>query len=326
MSEPNDATTSSTTSTTSGGPSPGTPPGEIRGTGSGRPDLWQALLTDCQVMVEHAYRNGTKLPARVIETVQKAIALERDRRPGEIDLGKLQLAYNRLIDRLAPATPASISASDPEADSMVRFRRRWVVYLMMALGVLSLVGYLWTLSRLDSAAGLGPNLVLHLVCGAGLGAAFNALFTAYRYLVQRTFDPKYNMTYVIRFFLGLIAGVVLAGIIDPSALSQEGGVLAKLGPGVIALLGGYAAEAVQLILGRIVEMLVALVRGGAKDRVEAETERLRAEQERAAVGQRLGIVQELAKAAREIGPDVGSEELRKKLEELQVSVLDEGAE
>ena len=49
--------------------------------------------------------------------------------------------------------------------------------------------------------------LLFLIAAAGLGASFQALFQANRYVVAGTFDPKYESSYWIRFVLGLIAGL-----------------------------------------------------------------------------------------------------------------------
>ena len=94
---------------------------------------------------------------------------------------------------------------------------------------------------------------------AMIGAAFNGLLTAYRYLRNRSFDPHYVLVYEIRFAVGALAGVVLANL--GSELFQDQTTLAKLGPGIIALLGGYSAEAVRQILDRLVVVLVTVVTG-----------------------------------------------------------------
>jgi hypothetical protein len=94
---------------------------------------------------------------------------------------------------------------------------------------------------------------------AALGAAFNGLFTAYKYLLNRSFDHGYVVVYVIRFVLGLVAGMILGNL--GAGLFAGDTTLSKLGPGMISLLGGYSAEAVRQILDRLVEVLVSVVRG-----------------------------------------------------------------
>jgi hypothetical protein len=95
---------------------------------------------------------------------------------------------------------------------------------------------------------------LELVAAAGLGAIFYGLHKANRYVTRGSYDPKYEASYWIRFTLGIVAGILLAVVLE------VGGNLSKP---VLALLGGFAAEAVYKILVRFVEMLETLVDGTA---------------------------------------------------------------
>jgi hypothetical protein len=113
---------------------------------------------------------------------------------------------------------------------------------------------------------------LNWLFGAGLGASFYGLISAMPHIKDRTFDPSYTGFYVLRFVLGLIAGLILAMV---SHAAFQGNELAeRLGPGLIALLGGFSAEAVELVLKRLVEVLTAVVQGsgdtsGYRKEVEA---------------------------------------------------------
>ena len=126
--------------------------------------------------------------------------------------------------------------------------------------------------RGPSSGTLGTQL--NYLYAAVLGAAFNGLFTAYSYLKNRTFDAQYVSIYWIRLLLGMIAGMILANVgvvaLTPQGGPAPGGVpgtpaasnpLASLGPGIIALIGGYSVEAVRQVLDRLVEILVTTVRG-----------------------------------------------------------------
>src|SRR5436190_18888455 len=87
-------------------------------------------------------------------------------------------------------------------------------------------------------AGQTPNL-LNWLFGAGLGASFYVLTKTQPYLVERSFDPKYNNAYLSRFVIGIVAGVILA-FTAGALIGKEAGVLAKLSSGVIAIIGGYS--------------------------------------------------------------------------------------
>ena len=105
--------------------------------------------------------------------------------------------------------------------------------------------------------------------GAGLGASFYVLIKTQPYLLKRSFDPRYNASYISRFITGVIGGVILATAIGPVLPKQAGSVIA-LTPGLLAILGGYAAEAVELVLQRLVEILLSIVRGDGSADVKAK--------------------------------------------------------
>jgi hypothetical protein len=112
--------------------------------------------------------------------------------------------------------------------------------------------------------------LINAFAGAGLGASFYVLLKTQPYLVSRSYDPKYNAVYFARFITGVIAGVILATAIGPAFHEKFGsGAGAALTPGVLAILGGFAAEAVEQLLQRLVEVLLTLVRGDSSSQVQA---------------------------------------------------------
>ena len=114
---------------------------------------------------------------------------------------------------------------------------------------------------------------------AVLGAGFYSLFTGYQYISNRTYDPGYNIIYLVRFFLGIVSGMVLASI--------NIGLPPQYNAITLGLVGGYSAEAVNQILLRVTEILVAAVKGSGKEdftqratqlRTEARVEQIRQRQ------------------------------------------------
>lgn len=91
---------------------------------------------------------------------------------------------------------------------------------------------------------------LNWLFAAALGAVFYVLFTAHDYVKNRTFDPRYNGVYLIRFVLGVFAGLILANV-AAAPLLNENQTFRNLGPAVIALLGGFSTEAVYQVLQRL---------------------------------------------------------------------------
>ena len=123
-----------------------------------------------------------------------------------------------------------------------------------------------------ATAGLSPTTQailerLNWLFSAALGAVFYVLFTALDYVKNRTYDPRYNSIYVIRFVLGVLAGLILAIVMQNSF---GGDIAKKLGPSVIALLGGFSTEAVYQVLQRLVEVLLAAVRGDNSSAAKAK--------------------------------------------------------
>jgi hypothetical protein len=112
---------------------------------------------------------------------------------------------------------------------------------------------------------------VNVVFGAGLGASFYILVKTQPYLVNRSYDPKFNASYISRFITGVIGGVILAIALGPFLTAKLGNDLGKsITPGILALLGGFSAEAVELILQRMVDVLLAAVRGDGSAAVQAK--------------------------------------------------------
>ena len=88
---------------------------------------------------------------------------------------------------------------------------------------------------------------------------------------NRSYDPKFNASYISRFITGVIAGVILAyGL--PGLVGVNTRLTGTLTPGVLGILGGrgFSAEAVEVILQRLVDVILAAVRGDGSDAVQAK--------------------------------------------------------
>jgi len=132
-----------------------------------------------------------------------------------------------------------------------------------------ILGQSETLETTSQLAAWLPTL--NAFFGAGLGASFYVLLDTQPFLLNRSFDPKFNAVYTARFVTGLIGGVILAIALGPYlSRSLEKGSQAALSPGILAILGGYAAQAVQKVLERLVEILLAAVRGDGSAEARAK--------------------------------------------------------
>jgi hypothetical protein len=165
------------------------------------------------------------------------------------------------------------------------------------------------------------NLVFFL-SAAGLGGAFSALYKANRYITDGTFDPNYHASYWIRFFLGLIAGLILAVVISDNAIQSdflEAGVIRPL----LAVLGGFSADLVYTFLYRMVESIKSLFQGSMEAVARVNKEEMRAQLDNAKVLNQLKLAGNLVKIQQEISLDAKPEEIKQKLENLLTGLVPE---
>src|SRR2546423_8575332 len=78
---------------------------------------------------------------------------------------------------------------------------------------------------------------------ASLGSTFYVLIKTQPYLVERTFDPKYNNAYVSRLITGIVGGVILAYVLSSSQIGGE--TPNKLRAARVPVIGGIWSGAVH---------------------------------------------------------------------------------
>ena len=108
-----------------------------------------------------------------------------------------------------------------------------------------------------------------IIFGACIGSFFYLLMRVQPYLQNRTFDPKYNSAYLTRLVTGVVAGVILAYVVRAYVPCKGGTGIACLSPAIVAILGGFSAEAVEQVLQRLVEVLLAAIRGDNSAQIQA---------------------------------------------------------
>ena len=190
------------------------------------------------------------------------------------ELFSLAMKVHRQLSALvAPATPISLQVTERVGRT---FRiRNPAMNILIYLTLFCLVGFSVTFIPFK-LTGSWQQIVrsFNLLFAAGLGAGFYSLSTSRRYILQRTFDPRYNQVYYVRFVLGLAAGTILGHF----GLNMTTGNLAtQLGPGVLSIIGGFSADAVAQILQRLADTLVTIVRGSNQDEIEARERKVKAE-------------------------------------------------
>ncbi len=154
-----------------------------------------------------------------------------------------------------------------------------------------------------------------LLCAAGLGACFSALFEVNRYVGRGVYDPKYDASYWSRLVLGLMAGVMLAELLGPQFVGD--GITLGGGAGVsapsdtlgqsatasgteafakptLAMLGGFSASLVHRILERLVQTVESLIAGSAQSAAKLREDAQRLQVASEAAEQRVRIAARLS--------------------------------
>jgi mannitol-specific phosphotransferase system IIBC component len=218
-------------------------------------------------------------------------------------LGLASDVHDQLLRLVAPASPGSIEASS------LRPSRNPALFAICLFAAASFAIFVIPIVISAVAKDLlnkDLNDMLQIIGGAGLGSSFYALHTASHYIESGRFDPKYNNTYLIRFGLGLLSGLILAyflkDFLNINTTNSNGPTLAKIGVSALALVGGYAAEAVAQILDRVSDTLVALVSGSDKDKIEAAKQKADADSDKKTTQAISETVRKLQQAVNDTDP------------------------
>lgn len=256
-------------------------------------DIASLLLREVAAMTRYALGSGIPLPSDLLNRLS---LLEQGPTPAISDLARL---HTQLAALVAPARPRTILllAEDRYAG---RFLSNFgplpnIRWLLAAALFFLLCFLLASLSEHINATTIRqdiytidsehlPHVLAFLISAAGLGACFNALSTAYRYVQSGTYDPRLDSSYWIRIVLGIIAGLLISqlvpldgtGAAGPVAAGGDGDVAPTLGKPLLALLGGYSASIVNSVLQRLVETAQAMFKGSAAEALASQEAILRA--------------------------------------------------
>src|SRR5918992_5826759 len=268
-----------------------------------RPPLDGLMVDASEAMLRYALASGIAVPAAIFEVVERAErrrAQDDAKPPSADEMRRLVHAHAELVRIVAPATPRTILLLSEGRRSRlamlgpVRLVRQMLVAVLIMLVVfvgLSTTSYVNETSG-DILTSTGLSLFvneLFFLAAGGLGAAFSALFTAYRYIADGTYDPKYESSYWLRFILGLMAGLLLPALIPLG----DGGDSEALTRPLLALLGGFSASVLYRILERLVGAVESLVRADSRElRVARRDADIARAAEKSSLD-RLGLVGEL---------------------------------
>ncbi|MDP2223842.1 hypothetical protein, partial [Nitrosomonas sp.] len=260
-------------------------------------NLRYQLYREARAMAEYALANGKTVPEPVVRTIDEFTIQDNTGLSNQInvradlDIGGLLAAHNALTKIVEPAKPNTILLLDIEqgVTSFMKFLGPVsLIRQMMIAAIFSLVlfiGLSLTEEVSHDSGNImsqdGVELLLNLMfylAAAGLGASFAALYKANTFIANGTFDPTYHASYWIRFFLGLIAGLILAVMVSEAYFSKHLSEAAFLEKGIVrpllAMLGGFSADLTHTVLSRLVETIRSLFTGSPKDKIADEKKAL----------------------------------------------------
>lgn len=245
------------------------------------------IMQECLAMIKHLSARGEKIPveAEVLLDCESEIEglrnLDQLCESGELNRTQLLELHFILSSKISPARPQTIKLLYDETKHASFFHFLGSVGLvrrLMAASLISLALFIViSISPMVNAASVkegvlkseGLKLLLNLMfflSAAGLGASFSNLFEANKYIINNTYDPKYEPAYWIRFVLGLIAGLMMAVLIPIDTTGDTEMITVPL----LAMLGGFSASLVYRILDRFVKTLGTMIQGDNETKYEAK--------------------------------------------------------
>ena len=302
------------------------------------------LYREARAMAEYALANGKTVPEAAIRTIDK-FTEQNDtalgNRPNakmDLDIGELLAAHCTLTRIVEPAKPNTILLLDIEQGVTGFMKFLGPVSLirqMMIAAIISLILFIGlTLTEevshdsgnimLQDGMELLLNLLFYLAA-AGLGASFAALYKANTFIANGTFDPTYHASYWIRFFLGLIAGLILAIMVSEEYFSKHLSETPFLEKGIIrpllAMLGGFSADLTHTVLSRLVETIRSLFTGSPKDQLANKKKALQVDFAAQQNQQHLHMATSLIDLQQIINRGATAEQINQKIDQILKDTL-----
>lgn len=294
------------------------------------PGLRDQILRECTEMVRYALSSGTRVSPALVETVDAARATPP---AGTSDLAALAGAHERLAKLVAPATPRALvlfAQEDQKQKGMLRLPGPVRLVRRMALAALisvvlfigsSLSPYVSHDSG-DVLDSFGRALLvneLFWLASAGVGASFAMLFQVNEFIVNRSYDPRYETSYWIKFLIGVIAGFILVALIPLDGLeggAQGASAAQALARPTLAMLGGFSASAVYRILTRLMNTVESLFRADPRDEAALREQAAAARAAEDAATARLGVASRLVELRQQIAAGAPPEDVSRLLAEM----------
>jgi hypothetical protein len=287
----------------------------------------EQLVHECIAMTQYALASGKHVPPAVATAVEQARTTPAD---PTSDVGAITKVHDQLCKLVAPATPRALllMGADHGAKGMrsmlgpVGLVRRMMIAAVASMVVfigVSLTPYVNETLTVQTSDGISLFATeLFWLAAAAMGASFAMLMQVSGYVVNRNYDPRYEPSYWIKFFLGIMAGFILVTLVPVDGVRDKSLSLAQP---TVAMLGGFSASAVFRILTRLVEAVESLFRGDAKEEIsrrESEA-RSRATEETSQV--RMGFAAQVVRLQQEVSTGADPAALTARLREILATLV-----
>lgn len=231
------------------------------------------LVDESGAMAQYALSNGLAVDANAVNRLYELLE-SKETMASEGAIKSLASIHQSFAKTVYPATPRSIAllAQEQARKPLLYFLgpvpliRRLSTVAIFFLVLLIATSLQKDVNVDNVRLGLlnSDNSILFLnqvflLCAAGLGASFSALFLANSFIAKATYDPRYDFSYWSSIILGIIAGIILVELL-PGSLFDEGA-MKNFGKPSLAMLAGFSSKVVYRILQRMVDSLETLVKG-----------------------------------------------------------------
>ncbi|MGK3965422.1 hypothetical protein WMF38_14750 [Sorangium sp. So ce118] len=298
-------------------------------------------------MSSYALSSGRPVPGWVMETLvwadeggpppaQDAEAPPADEPAAPVQdmlVRQVTRAHVDLAKRIAPMTPDLVILL--EAESKVSRVERLlgttrISRSFMVIAIFSLATFIAaTLSEDINQPANGdiikssgfPLLVseIFFLSAAAVGASFAGLFKIDRDLTDGTFSPKRQSSYWVQLVLGLVAGLLLATLLNVNAVAasdEQAFARTQFSSAGLALLGGFSSSAVQRVLQRLIETLEAIVRGSGEQELAAREQASKQKIEQIMATERVRLSATLTDLQRRLATGESSASVQRLLDRL----------
>lgn len=229
-----------------------------------RPDPFRKTLMDeIECMTSYILSEGISIPAALADQLD---GFERQTTISAPDLIKLHTAVSRLcsgkprvicaMQHAREQTGAYYILGPTPAVRGITLASFFFTFMLFAVSLSGTINTDTINRSIYELSGYTLAMKLLLVTSAaGLGASFAVLFDVWDDLLAKRFDPLLESANWMRLGLGIVAGLVLSELVRPSSTipDTDASALPVLTDPLLALVGGFSATVLHLILTGIVE-------------------------------------------------------------------------